>query len=67
MALVLVNGKLLGETTLPFKELRKLARAQGWRYQSWEEGALLDIETQDTQVLQKIRYLLIYRAVVGGK
>ncbi|AAB38733.1 U exon [Canine adenovirus 2] len=55
MALVLVNGKLLGETTLSFKHIRKLARAHKWKYQSWEEGTLVDIETQDPDVLAKIR------------
>nr|USE57144.1 U-exon [Canine mastadenovirus A]USE57150.1 U-exon [Canine mastadenovirus A] len=55
MALVLVNGKLSGETTLSFKHLRKLARIHKWKYQSWEEGALVDIETQDPEVLTKIR------------
>lgn len=55
MAQLLVNGKLLGETTLPFKTLRKLATREKWRYQSWEEGSVVDIETQDTEVLSKIR------------
>ncbi|APC26076.1 U exon [Bat mastadenovirus G] len=55
MALVMVNGELLGKTKLPFKGLRKLARTEKWNYQSWEEGAVIDIETRDTEVMQKIR------------
>nr|UWY10660.1 U exon [Skunk adenovirus 1] len=54
MAKVMVNGKLLGETKLPFKELRKVARLHGWNYQSWEEGTVIDIETRDTAVWFKI-------------
>nr|QRV11637.1 U exon protein [Bat mastadenovirus] len=55
MAQVMVNGQLLGETRLSFKDLRKLAREQAWKYQSWEEGGVIDIETPDTEVMLKIR------------
>ncbi|BBE29321.1 U exon [Bat mastadenovirus] len=55
MAQVIVNGKLLGETKLSFRDLRKLAQKHKWKYQSWEEGELLHIETTDSDVMLKIK------------
>ncbi|AEP16424.1 U exon protein [Equine adenovirus 1] len=52
---VLVNGRLLGEARVPFRIFRKVARRLGWRYQSWEEGEVVDIETEHTDVMEKLR------------